>query len=636
MKNFILIPSLLILVTGCSAVKEATRQVFTPAKYQKSDVIENEFVFKGDRQVVENYLRSMNVQNSMQEIVPGTNLYQVQLKGSHSIDNVISGLDGQVEYAEPNFKVKLNASADKYSWPNDKLFFKQWGMNNIGQNAPFGLPGTEGADIDILKTWATLNKGSKETVVAVIDTGIDYTHPDLKANMWVNTKESEQGGGVAGKDDDGNGLIDDVYGYDFYSASRNANKFGAPGDNDPMDEDGHGTHCAGTIGAVSNNAQGIVGINQNVRLMALRFLGAGGGNTVDAVRAIYYAIKKEAHVMSNSWGGSGDSKLLRSAIADAQKAGILFVAAAGNDGINIDVKPSYPAGMDLDNNAKPLTNLVSVGASDNQDNPAEFSNYGHQKVHLFAPGVQIISTYPVALAPARPYAVMSGTSMAAPYVSGVAALLISHQPRLKGKPEEIRNILMQTVDTKESLIGKAASNGRLNATRALQTTANNALKFAWLGKNQSISQKGFNRDLVDIRHEIKVPQARAIRVHFDFIQIEEPYDSLYLYDRNLRLIAQVEDTQTRDHWSAVIPGDAVTIRYTNSLVRQVTMGMAQPQESEAACMSLGAEEVIQKGNKFMCQVDSEDSGSSKVYSTFNSEGFSVDRIEYLAQEGGKK
>ncbi|MGE0761782.1 MAG: S8 family peptidase [Bdellovibrionales bacterium] len=634
MKKLIAILTLATLATGCS-VQLGKGKSKNSGTAVRNDVIANEFVFAGDEALVGRYLNSMGIDATIIPVAKGAQAFQVRYKGNVDYETLASGLESQVEYIEPNFKVRAEASMDRYSWPNDRLFFKQWALNNIGQSPPFGLPGTEGADMDLLKGWS-ITKGSKQVVVAVIDTGVDYTHPDLKDNMWVNEKESEQKGGVPGRDDDGNGLIDDVYGYDFYSGGRQEIKFGAPGDNEPMDEDGHGTHCAGSIGAISGNAQGIVGMNQQVSIMALRFLGAGGGSTVDAVRAIYYAIDKKANVMSNSWGGGGDSKLLRDAIADAQKAGILFVVAAGNDGSNIDIKPSYPASYDKDSRGNPLTNILSVGASDNQDNPAEFSNYGHEGVDVFAPGVHIVSTYPVALAQARPYAVMSGTSMAAPYVSGLAVLMMANNPGLRNQPETVRQIIMNSADVKESLLGKAASPGRINVTKALQQKSDLAQKPNWLAKNQSIKERGYQQNVVDIRHEIKVDGAKAIRVHFDFIQIEEPYDSLYLYDKNLRLITHVEETQTRDHWSATIPGDTVTVRFTNSLVRQIVMGMAPPQSSEAACMALGAEEVLQSGTEFRCMTDSESSGSSKTYSTFNSEGFSIDRIEYLAADGGKK
>ncbi len=226
--------------------------------------------------------------------------------------------------------------------------------------------------------------------------------------------------------------------------------------------------------------------------------------------------------------------------------------------------------------------------------------------------------------------------MAAPYVSGIAALMMAKNPSLMKNPEQLKNIMMQSVDTKNALLGKAASNGRVNAFKALQAIVAAPVKMNWVSKAHSINEKSYHKELVDVRHKINVPKAKAMRVHFDFVQIQEPFDSIYLYDQNLRLITHLEETQSRDHWSAVIPGDTVHVRFTNSLVREMQMGFAPPQTSESACMALGAEEVVQTGSEFRCMTDSEDSSGSKTYSTFNSEGFSIDRIEYVPGEGEKK
>src|SRR5262249_28581701 len=208
-------------------------------------------------------------------------------------------------------------------------------------------------------------QGSPDVVVGVIDTGIDYTHPDLVANMWTNPGEIP-GNGI---DDDGNGFVDDVYGYDF-----------ANDDPDPSDDYGHGTHVAGTIGAVGNNSVGIAGVSWRVRLMAIKFIGANGsGSSSGAVRAVNYAVQMGARLTSNSWGGRGNSIALREAIAAAQAAGQLFVAAAGNSSSNNDTNPFYPASYDLDN-------VIAVGAIESDGDRATFSNFG-QTVDVYAPGV---------------------------------------------------------------------------------------------------------------------------------------------------------------------------------------------------------------------------------------------------------
>src|SRR6266568_3634701 len=274
---------------------------------------------------------------------------------------------GLVELIEPNFKVSVNRV------PNDPQFGALWGLNNIGQTG-----GVAGADIDAPEAWDTTT-GSNQVIVAVIDTGIDRTHPDLAPNIWVNPGEIP-GNGI---DDDGNGYVDDVYGYDFYNR-----------DADPSDDHGHGTHVAGTIGAAGDNGIGVAGVNWNVRLMSVKFIGADGfGFTSDAIDAVVYATDMGARVMNNSWGGGEYSQALADAISAANAAGVLFVAA-----------------------------------TDASDNLASFSNYGPGSVHLGAPGVSIFSTVPAAGNPCcsdpSGYKYLSGTSMAAPHVSGAAALLL--------------------------------------------------------------------------------------------------------------------------------------------------------------------------------------------------------------------
>jgi hypothetical protein len=270
--------------------------------------------------------------------------------------------------------------------------------------------------------------------------------------MWKNPGETgldAQGRDKAtnGIDDDGNGLIDDVYGAKYVGTQING---------DPNDDNGHGTHCAGTIGGVGNNGKGVTGVCWKVRIMALKFLNSSGsGSTSDAIKCINYAIAKGAHVLSNSWGGGGYSTALYNAINSARSAGIIFVAAAGNNGTNNDSSPFYPASYNLDN-------IIAVAATDRSDALAAFSNYGAASVHIGAPGVSINSTYRTS---DSSYATLNGTSMACPHVSGAVALVKAQFPSLTYS--QLRSRILTNVDVIPSLTGKCTSNGRLNLYKAL-------------------------------------------------------------------------------------------------------------------------------------------------------------------------
>ncbi|PYN77918.1 MAG: hypothetical protein DMD97_07020 [Candidatus Rokuibacteriota bacterium] len=343
-----------------------------------------------------------------------------------------------VHYVEPNFIVRA------FTAPSDPLFTSLWGLRNTGQNG--GVPG---ADIGATRAW-DLGTGSASVVVAVIDTGIDYTHPDLVANVWSNPTECVPNG----VDDDGNGYVDDCHGIDVVN-----------NDSDPMDDHSHGTHVAGTIGATGNNALGVVGVNWRVSIMACKFLDANGtGTTAGAIGCLdYVAMMKDRGVnivaTNNSWGGGDFSRGLFDAIAAHQQRGILFVAAAGNFSSDNDVSLTYPASYDL-----PI--VTAVAATSRVDYLAYFSNWGSRTVHLSAPGDEILSTVP-----GNTFATFSGTSMAAPHVTGVAALLKGRNPGLDWRA--IRNLILAGGDPKASL-GETISQRRLSAYGAL-TCAGSAL-----------------------------------------------------------------------------------------------------------------------------------------------------------------
>jgi subtilisin family serine protease len=339
-----------------------------------------------------------------------------------------------VSYVEPDFAIAPTIAS------NDPSRGQLWGLDNTGQSG-----GVVDADIDAPEAWNTTT-GSRSVVVAVIDTGMDYNHPDLAANAWRNPGEVA-GDGI---DNDRNGFVDDVMGWDF--ANNDAN---------PMDDNGHGSHVSGTIGAVGNNGTGVVGVNWQVSIMPLKFLDASGsGSTSAAVAAINYATRMRRDfginvvATNNSWGGGGLSTALRDAVDAGAGAGILFVAAAGNESNNNDATPSYPA-------SHPGTSVISVAATDRSNRLATFSNYGATSVDLAAPGVAILST-----TPNKSYASYSGTSMATPHVTGTVALLAAANPQATAA--QIRTAILSSTTPVAGLAGKVATGGLLNAAAALQ------------------------------------------------------------------------------------------------------------------------------------------------------------------------
>lgn len=275
--------------------------------------------------------------------------------------------DPRIEYIEPDYILQTAETI-----PNDPSFPEQWGMLNTGQSG-----GTPGSDVSAVHAWA-LETG-EDVLVGVIDTGVDRNHPDLAENIYTNPGEIP-GNGI---DDDNNGFIDDVHGWDF----RND-------DNDPEDSVGHGTHVAGTIGAVGNNGIGVAGMSWRVKILPIKFLGIHGGTTSDAVRSIEYATMMGVRLTNNSWGGSGASVALEEAIEDAGDHGILFVAAAGNIAIDNDIVPYFPSSINLDN-------IIAVTGTNADDNLSSTSNFGKNSVDIGAPGFRIMSTIPGGGATAR-------------------------------------------------------------------------------------------------------------------------------------------------------------------------------------------------------------------------------------------
>jgi subtilisin family serine protease len=342
-------------------------------------------------------------------------LWKIELNAGETVADALATfrLDPRVDYAQPDYRIQVQTT------PNDPYFTsgKDWGLNEIGAPA----------------AWSHTT-GSSNVVVAIIDTGIDYTHPDLAANVWTNH------GNLAT-----DGIGNDLHGANFTSLTTTTGNV--------LDDNGHGSHVAGIIGAVGNNGIGTTGVAWHVQLMALKFLDANGsGYTSGAVRAIDYAISHGASIINASWGGSGYDQALADAIGRARQAGIIFVAAAGNNASNDDTTGFYPADYNSDN-------VVTVAASTSSDQPASFTNYGPHSVDLYAPGVGIWSTVPHGQ-----YASYSGTSMATPFVTGALALLKVEHP--DWNYHQLISRLKATVD-KLPQFGNVAWGGRLDLAAAL-------------------------------------------------------------------------------------------------------------------------------------------------------------------------
>jgi subtilisin family serine protease len=329
--------------------------------------------------------------------------------------------DPNVAYVEPNYRVYPIDTV-----PNDPDYGDLWGMERI--NAP--------------QAW-DFTTGSTNIVVAVIDTGINLTHEDLVDNLWTNPGEIA-GDGI---DNDGNGFVDDVNGWDFVND-----------DNDPTDDHGHGTHCAGTIGAVGNNSVGVAGVCWNVKIVGIKFLGLAGGSTADAIASVEYAtgLSQYIRLTSNSWGGGGESAALEAAINASGVAGQLFIAAAGNDAVDNDVTPHYPSSYESEN-------LIAVASIAEGGDLSGFSCYGLTSVDLAAPGSDIRSCW---IGGNDKYNTISGTSMATPHVSGAAALLWSLRPEYDW--QEIETAILENVATNAALEGKMVTEGELDLFAAIQ------------------------------------------------------------------------------------------------------------------------------------------------------------------------
>ena len=418
---------------------------FKASAIQPSAVFDGFADFKSVRDI---FTPAVNLANLKEKI---TSWKLVTFENGDAIANKFIALqnDPNVEYVAPNLRLKVQGAS------ND-MGAELWGLNNTGATVEFqGANGetysfetTADVDIDAPEAW-DIRSDASDVVVAVIDTGVDYTHPELSNNLWTNPGEIA-GNGI---DDDGNGYVDDVHGYDF-----------AYRDSDPSDVYGHGTHCAGTIAAEGNNSEGITGVAWSAQLMSVKVLNdAGWGYTSDIIEGILYAADNGAEVSNNSYGmliwdavyAEMALQPYADAIQAAAESGMVFAAAAGNDGVNLDEELfTVPASLNL-------PNVISVAAIDPNGEFAGFSNTGFHHTDIAAPGVAIKSTIP-----GNQYDFYNGTSMATPHVAGVAALMKAEAPQISAA--DIKSIIINTADTRSQQAGLVRSNGILNARKALE------------------------------------------------------------------------------------------------------------------------------------------------------------------------
>jgi thermitase len=543
------------MLLGLSTLAMATGLVAGEAPHVQGEIVVKFKAGKGKNFLSQKSTSKLGILAKREVALSYGSLSVLKVANDKSMTSVLASLNNNpdVEFAEPNYTysvnpIKENAALTKKlqrspftdftaSTPDDTDFGKLWGLRNTGSNEPKGTTaGIEGADVNALKAW-DITKGSRAVKIAVIDTGVDYNHPDLKSNMWVNTKEIP-GNGI---DDDKNGFIDDVYGYDF-----------ANNDSNPMDGNGHGTHCSGTIGAVHNNRIGVSGVMGDVSIMAIKFLGDDGSGSLEAaIKAIDYATMMDVDLMSNSWGGGGRSEALLEAIKRASDKGIIFSAAAGNSSSNNDTSPSYPASYDV-------PNMVSVAALTAQNTLASFSSYGRNSVHIAAPGHNILSSVP-----GGKYDVYSGTSMATPHVSGVLGLLIAKEGRMPH--EMMRERLTMTGVPVGALRGKTQTASRIDAYNLLTDTRpehTGPKNDAW--KKQALDEVLESAhpyaDNSSITKTISVPGAKYLRVKVAKYDLESGYDYLRIADGAGNTIEKVTGAGT-NYTTEYIEGDTVTINF---------------------------------------------------------------------------
>ncbi len=466
-------------------------------------------------------------------------IYKIKLDKNLNLTQSIQKLnsDPSIQYAEPNYIMKLlveNPPLEDPAGPNDPDLKLTWGMKNTGQVDSEGQVGKVGSDIGVFPLWQKGFTGDKKVLVAVIDTGVQWDHPDLKDNIFTNTKED-------GKDGDGNGFVNDIHGWNFVDNT-----------NQSSDDHGHGTHVSGTIGGIGNNGIGVAGVVWNVSILPVKFLSAQGSGTLEgAVESINYARMMKVNIMSNSWGGGGFTQSLYDAIAAARDAGVIFTAAAGNDRSDNDASPAYPASYEIDN-------IISVAATDNQDQIANFSNYGKRAVHVAAPGVHVYSTVKDSK-----YDTYSGTSMATPHVSGIAAMMLSINPKMTYA--EVRKRLIETSDPVLGLRKKVAAKGRVNVFNAVNSIVpptDEPNEKDWVTMDMKFESEHPYKEKSDKKFKIHVDGAKKIRVHFTTLDTEAGYDIVSLESESGETFDSFSGKQS-DFYTDYANGDTAYIHFSS-------------------------------------------------------------------------
>lgn len=426
-------------VIGCSGI------VLAGSPIVAQEIIPGEFIVKikgsAFSQSGSNFRSKLSSKVSFKSSMDLLNMHSVSLSSSEVLEELRQ--DPEVEYIEPNYVLRRFVDETELAGFSQEVELSQIQEARGGEQA-FGLFSQNSAPLRIPDAWSTMSSSGPRPIVAVIDSGVDTEHSVFKNSnaIWRNPGEIP-GNGV---DDDGNGFVDDLSGWNFISRNSNV-----------IDSEGHGTHVAGIVLGVSMDIFASPLTGAPIQIMPLKFLGTGGsGSTSDAVSAIYYAVNMGARVINASWGGSSYSQALHDALAFAYSRGVVVVAAAGNYSKNNDQNPIYPSSLGV-------PSLASVAASNNMDALAAFSNFGSWSVLLSSPGVGVLSTYP-----GNQFRSMSGTSMAAPLVAGLAALAFREAPALSGF--QIRNILAAASPSVQSLSGRVSTGGRIDALAVVQNS----------------------------------------------------------------------------------------------------------------------------------------------------------------------